>query len=130
MRGQLLRSLLPGNAILTPQLRAHLSLTKTHYRLPQLTRSLSGSQARSFRLFTYNQRDKAPPTVTTDLEQRKSDDHKSSLDDSIAQEKEKQTRAPWHRDGSDLPPVARRRSAGAMTKGTSVLPRSKFVCYN
>ena len=32
-------------------------------------------------------------------------------------EKEKQTRAPWHREGSNVPPVRRPRSAGAMTKG-------------
>ena len=38
-------------------------------------------------------------------------------DEAVAQEKEKQTRAPWHRQGSELPPVARPRSAGAMTKG-------------
>lgn len=44
----------------------------------------------------------------------------SKLDDAIVQEKEKQTRAPWHREGSSVPPVARRRSAGAMTKGTPV----------
>lgn len=45
---------------------------------------------------------------------------KSKLDDAIMQEKEKQTRAPWQREGSSVPPVARRRSAGAMTKGTPV----------
>lgn len=42
---------------------------------------------------------------------------KSKLDDAIEQE-EKQNRAPWHREGSSVPPVARRRSAGAVTKGT------------
>lgn len=31
--------------------------------------------------------------------------------------KERQIRAPWNREGSDVPPVARQRSAGAMTKG-------------
>lgn len=45
---------------------------------------------------------------------------KSKLDDAIVQEKEKQTRAPWNREGSSVPPVARRRSAGAMTKGTPI----------
>lgn len=45
---------------------------------------------------------------------------KSKLDDAITQEKENQTRAPWQREGSSVPPVARRRSAGAMTKGTPV----------
>jgi hypothetical protein len=28
-----------------------------------------------------------------------------------------QARTPWHREGSDKPPVKRMRSAGAMTKG-------------
>ena len=35
----------------------------------------------------------------------------------VAESKEKQIRTPWHRDGSDEPPVKRQRSAGAMTKG-------------
>lgn len=41
----------------------------------------------------------------------------SNIDDAVAQKKEKQTRTPWHREGSNIPPVARQRSAGAMTKG-------------
>jgi hypothetical protein len=55
----------------------------------------------------------------------------SSLNENITQEekdhfaaklredKGKQIRTPWHREGSDTPPVARQRSAGAMTKGMS-----------
>ena len=46
-----------------------------------------------------------------------------SFDDAVAQEKEKQQRAPWHREGSNVPPVARQRSAGAMVKGK---PLSQF----
>src|ERR1700712_921372 len=34
-----------------------------------------------------------------------------------ASSKQKQIRTPWEREGSTLPPVARSRSAGAMTKG-------------
>ena len=42
-------------------------------------------------------------------------------------EKEKQRKAPWHREGSDIPPVARQRSAGAMVKGTWIsMPASSF----
>lgn len=41
----------------------------------------------------------------------------STQGSATTQEKENQTRAPWHREGSDMPPVARQRSAGAMTKG-------------
>lgn len=52
-----------------------------------------------------------------DLSQRGLEDQESQLDDAIAQEKEKQTRTPWHREGSQVPPVKRQRSAGAMTKG-------------
>lgn len=35
----------------------------------------------------------------------------------LKEDKSKQIRTPWHREGSDVPPVARQRSAGAMTKG-------------
>lgn len=38
-------------------------------------------------------------------------------DDAIVQEKEKQIRTPWHREGAEEPPVKKPRSAGAMTKG-------------
>lgn len=37
----------------------------------------------------------------------------------LQEDKGKQIRTPWHREGSDKPPVARQRSAGAMTKGSS-----------
>jgi hypothetical protein len=35
----------------------------------------------------------------------------------VAEDQEKQQRAPWHRQGVDVAPVRRQRSAGAMTKG-------------
>jgi len=54
-----------------------------------------------------------------DLNQKGLDDQESQFNDAIAQEKEKQIRTPWHREGSDVPPVKRERSAGAMTKGKS-----------
>lgn len=38
----------------------------------------------------------------------------------LAEDKGKQIRTPWHREGSDVPPVARQRSAGAMTKGKNL----------
>lgn len=38
----------------------------------------------------------------------------------IEEAKEKQARKPWIREGSDQPPVARNRSAGAMTKGKTL----------
>ena len=39
------------------------------------------------------------------------------IDHAVDEAKELQARTPWHRDGSDKPPVKRPRSAGAMTKG-------------
>ncbi|MCJ1459559.1 hypothetical protein MMC28_009938 [Mycoblastus sanguinarius] len=42
---------------------------------------------------------------------------RSASEDAVGQENDKQDKAPWHREGSDVPPVARQRSAGAMTKG-------------
>lgn len=41
----------------------------------------------------------------------------NQLDNAIGEQKEIQARTPWHREGSDKPPVRRNRSAGAMTKG-------------
>ncbi|OCK74933.1 hypothetical protein K432DRAFT_437769 [Lepidopterella palustris CBS 459.81] len=42
-------------------------------------------------------------------------------------DKEKQIRTPWHREGSDKPPVARQRSAGAMTKGKLLTTPSRML---
>lgn len=53
--------------------------------------------------------------------QRRQIRRKSTIESAIGQEREKQTRAPWHREGSDIPPVARQRSAGAMTKGSRIV---------
>jgi hypothetical protein len=52
-------------------------------------------------------------------EQEKEDDFdfNNQIDNAIGEAKELQARTPWHREGSDKPPVRRRRSAGAMTKG-------------
>ena len=47
-------------------------------------------------------------------------DQESTFEHDVSQQKGKQIRTPWHREGSDLPPVQRLRSAGAMTKGTEV----------
>lgn len=56
-----------------------------------------------------------------DLNQQGIDDQVSKFDDALAEEKEKEVRAPWHREGADVPPVHRQRSAGAMTKGSRAL---------
>lgn len=52
-----------------------------------------------------------------DLNQQGKDKELAEFDDAIETEKEKQTRAPWHREGADQPPVSQDRSAAVMTKG-------------
>lgn len=54
---------------------------------------------------------------TRTLGKADADAHATTFDDAIAQEQGKQARAPWHREGSEQPPVKRQRSASAMTKG-------------
>jgi hypothetical protein len=69
------------------------------------------------------QRKKDYADQAKELHQKSADKHEdefnSQIDDAIGQAKELQTRTPWHREGSDKPPVKRMRSAGAMTKGPS-----------
>ncbi|MCJ1235584.1 hypothetical protein MMC14_003555 [Varicellaria rhodocarpa] len=55
--------------------------------------------------------------VAKELNQKGLDEQESRPDDAVSQQKEKQLRTPWHREGSSVPPVAQPRSAGAMTKG-------------
>lgn len=62
-----------------------------------------------------------------DLNQQGIDAQMSEYDTAIADEKEKQTRAPWHREGADTPPVRRQRSAGAMTKGKLLTTPSRLL---
>jgi hypothetical protein len=54
-----------------------------------------------------------------DLNNNITQEEKDHFAKKLAEDKGKQIRTPWHREGSDVPPVARQRSAGAMTKGTS-----------
>jgi len=62
-------------------------------------------------------------------EQEKEDnfDFNNQIDNAIGEAKELQARTPWHREGSEKPPVRRRRSAGAMTKGWFLLPGPKSI---
>ncbi|KAL8921535.1 MAG: hypothetical protein Q9208_005689 [Pyrenodesmia sp. 3 TL-2023] len=62
-----------------------------------------------------------------DPHQESNDAQQSDHDEAIAQEKEKQARTPWHREGSNTPPVARQRSAGAMTKGKLLTTPSRLL---
>lgn len=77
---------------------------------------------RSLRSISYEQKAK-------DLNQQGVDDALSDFDTAVAEDREKQHRAPWHRQGVEEPPVRKQRSAGAMTKGVySRRQRSRLMC--
>lgn len=59
--------------------------------------------------------------VVTGLHQKRQIRRESTIEQAIGAEKETQNKAPWHREGSDMPPVARQRSAGPMIKGSESL---------
>lgn len=52
---------------------------------------------------------------------------KNHFDRIEEESKDKQMRSPWMREGSDKPPVARLRSAGAMTKGKLLTTPSRML---
>ncbi|TVY47754.1 Calcium uniporter protein, mitochondrial [Lachnellula occidentalis] len=66
-----------------------------------------------------------------DLNQKAQDEQEkgfnNQLDDAIGEQRELQHRTPWHREGSDKPPVKRNRSAGAMTKGKFLTTPSRLM---
>ncbi len=55
-----------------------------------------------------------------DLNQKGQDEQQADFDSQVADQKQKQARTPWHREGSAVAPVSRPRSAGAMAKGTTI----------
>ena len=122
-----LRTLSFSRAILTPKSCARPYTTTTYRIRLQLACSFNISQSRTFRLSIHKYKDEGPSPVAETPIQTGSEDQVSNLEASIAQEREKRTRAPWHREGSDLPPVARRRSAGAMTKGMGFYSISSWL---
>ena len=78
-----------------------------HPRPSTVVASFASLQVRSI---SYEQKAK-------DLNQQGVDEALSEFDTAVAEDKEKQQRAPWHRQGVDEAPVRKQRSAGAMTKG-------------
>lgn len=95
-----------------PQLSSNSRPTHSTSLLRASTRSFSASATVKKEDFTARAKE---------LHQKSADEHEdafnSQIDNAIGQAKELQARTPWHREGSDKPPVKRMRSAGAMTKG-------------
>lgn len=57
----------------------------------------------------------------SELNDNITEEEKADFARKLEEDKGRQIRTPWHREGSDTPPVARQRSAGAMTKGNPSL---------
>lgn len=67
----------------------------------------------------YENYDNSNARPAIDLDHHVTQEEKDDFARKLEEDKGKQIRTPWHREGSDTPPVARQRSAGAMTKGTA-----------
>ncbi|EON66860.1 hypothetical protein W97_06262 [Coniosporium apollinis CBS 100218] len=95
---------------------------------------LASSSTRSARAFTSSTRlhiedrpvaSYSQPAET--LSHNITEEEKADYDKAVAEDKGKQVRTPWMREGSDTPPVARQRSAGAMTKGKLLTTPSRML---
>jgi calcium uniporter protein, mitochondrial len=91
-------------------------------------RKLATSQSRGFATTQlleldpakYNTYENSNARPAEELDHNITQEEKDDFERKIAQDRSKQIRTPWQREGSDIPPVARQRSAGAMTKGTTL----------
>ena len=103
-------------------------------RLPGLIRHSAAQplQLRSFAITCCLRREAPKPNSydnsnarpAADLNNDITQEEKDHFAKKLAEDKGRQIRTPWHREGSDVPPVARERSAGAMTKGITLQPQS------
>lgn len=75
----------------------------------------SFSTASRLRIETYADKSYTQPSENLNQDVTKAEEE--HFEKQVADNKAKQIRTPWHREGSDTPPVARQRSASAMTKG-------------
>lgn len=71
--------------------------------------------------------DNANARPADDLNHNITQEEKDHFAKKLREDKGKQIRTPWHREGSDLPPVHRQRSASAMTKGKLLTTPSRML---
>jgi hypothetical protein len=116
---------LPRAALHTPKHQRRI------YGLSQHSAAITGQlQYRSFAVaaalraeapkFDRNHFNNSNARPASELNNNITQEEKDHFAKKLQEDKGKQIRTPWHREGSDTPPVARQRSAGAMTKGTSM----------
>ncbi|KAN0090469.1 Protein of unknown function, DUF607 domain containing protein [Hyaloscypha variabilis] len=100
------------------------------YSPPAIACLVSSSSSRVFSSTSLSRQEDATARAKA-LHQKSADEHEdafnSQIDNAIGQAKELQARTPWHREGSDKPPVKRMRSAGAITKGKLLTTPSRLL---
>jgi len=101
----------------TPTILLSVQQRQLSHFVHQPSRLIVASHGKTTGFVTFGVRFGSHEQTAKDLNQRGVDQALSDFDATLGEEKEKQTRAPWHRQGADIPPVRRQRSAGAMTKG-------------
>ena len=94
----------------------HLHPSTVDYPIPTQQLKLLSSASRPSK--------RGSSDLVTEVYHKRQIRRESTFERAIGAEKEKQNKAPWHREGSDVPPVARQRSAGAMVKGSRVCLRA------
>ncbi|KAH7135963.1 hypothetical protein B0J11DRAFT_519616 [Dendryphion nanum] len=126
---------------LSGRLRSLPAFNATHIRARPILQPFHGTgrgPAVQFRTFAFTsnlwldgpkfenyENSNARPAV--ELDHNITQEEKEDYEKRLAEDKGKQIRTPWHREGSDVPPVARQRSAGAMTKGKLLTTPSRML---
>lgn len=101
-------------------MKVAFAATRTRVAVRYCALSAQGSFTRSIASSTPPERssDSSYAKPAEQLNHDVSEEEKQDYDQRIAEEgRIRQIRTPWHREGSEKPPVATQRSAGAMTKG-------------
>jgi hypothetical protein len=117
IRGHLLKYTVP-RAIPQPQIlitfRSRPDIPHAGYQRQKSPIRDFNSSSRKFQEASATERAKALNQKGLDQQE---DRFRNQIDDALGEAKELQARTPWHREGSDMPPVKRMRRASAMTKG-------------
>lgn len=102
----------------------------THHPRPLRTFATSTSQwmkVKEDQAFTKGAEDSSYSQPAGNVSQDVTPEEKDHFSRVEKDSKDKQRRSPWTREGSDLAPVARDRSAGAMTKGKLLTTPSRML---
>lgn len=110
----------------TIQPTASLSSSKRHERFFSISKS-AHIREQSKPYDTQSAPDSSHSQPATGLSQNVTQAEKDHFSKVEKESKAMQSRSPWMRDGSDVPPVQRNRSAGAMTKGKLLTTPSRML---